>query len=221
MRFLLASNSPRRRQLLALAGLDFVVRAPDVDESLLPGEGPVDYVLRVSRAKALALPPAVPQPHDPPIDVILAADTTVVDGSHILGKPSGAVEAEAMLRRLRNRTHQVYTGLALYLPLRNHLIQDWCVTDVPMRSYSDAEMAAYIATGDPLDKAGAYAIQHAEFRPVEWLAGCYANVVGLPLCHMTRMLKKIDIAPPEDLPAACQEALQYDCPVFQKILDGR
>ncbi len=214
MFLLLASNSPRRRRLLALGGWDFAVQAADVDESLRPGEPPVEYVLRLAKEKALAVAQYAQA------SVVVAADTTVVDGADILGKPLDADDAARMLRRLRGGVHQVYTGLAVYLRSGERLLSDWCVTDVPMRLYSDAEMEAYIAGGDPLDKAGAYAIQHPEFRPVENLQGCYANVVGLPLCHLARMLIKIGLPPHGDLPAACQAELQYSCPVYRQILQS-
>ena len=100
-----------------------------------------------------------------------------------------------MLRRLRSRTHQVYTGIAV-MPLSDgNLLTDLCVTDVPMRAYSDEEIDAYVATGDPLDKAGAYAIQHPDFHPVESMSGCYASVMGLPLCHLTRTLRNTRDSP--------------------------
>src|SRR5204863_5653183 len=108
--------------------------------------------------------------------------TTVVDGNDILGKPIDNAEAFAMLTRLRGHTHQVYTGVALLRKSDGLLLKELSVTDVPMRDYSDEEINAYIATGDPLDKAGAYAIQHPQFQPVEHMRGCYASVMGLPLC---------------------------------------
>jgi septum formation protein len=160
MTLILASNSPRRRQLLALAGWDFIVSVADVDESPLPNESPADYVIRLAETKARAITADADQ-------IILAADTTVVDGSDILGKPRDDAEAIAMLTRLRGRTHQVYTGIALLRVSDGLLLKDLCVTDVPMREYSDEEMRVYVATGDPLDKAGAYAIQHPGFSPVE------------------------------------------------------
>jgi predicted house-cleaning NTP pyrophosphatase (Maf/HAM1 superfamily) len=124
-----------------------------------------------------------------------------------------------MLLRLRGQTHQVYTALAVLHGTERALMLDWCVTQVPMRTYSDAEVSAYIATGDPLDKAGAYAIQHAGFHPVEQLDSCYANVVGLPLCHLTRTLVKLGVAPINDVPRVCQQELDYCCPVFRQVLD--
>jgi MAF protein len=144
----------------------------------------------------------------------------VVDGDIILGKPNDDADAFAMLTRLRGRTHQVYTGLALLRPGDGFLLTDLSVTDVPMRGYSDKEIRAYIATGDPHDKAGAYAIQHAEFHPVEHMHGCYAGVMGLPLCHVRRLLRRMDASPDADIPTVCQAYLDYVCPVFGKIVNG-
>ena len=208
---ILASNSPRRRQLIALAGWSFVVSVADVDESQLENETPANYVLRLAETKARTIKADTDQ-------IILAADTTVVDGSNILGKPKDDAEATAMLTRLRGRTHQVYTGVALLRISDGLLLKDIGVTDVPMRDFSDEEIRAYVATGDPLDKAGAYAIQHADFSPVAHMDGCYASVMGLPLCHVVRMIHKLGIQPNADVPLNCQKLLKYDCPVFASIL---
>lgn len=215
MPLVLASNSPRRKQLLALGGWNFSVLPAEVDESPLPGEAAKDYVLRLAQDKA-----RYAADRSDPQAVVIASDTTVVDNGVLLGKPADAQEAEAMLRQLRGRRHQVYTGLAVLRKADGALLTDCCVTHVPMRDYSDEEMRAYIASGDPLDKAGAYAIQHPGFRPVTELAECYANVVGLPLCHLVRTLDKIGIHPLTDVPQACQASLQYACPIFQRVLDG-
>lgn len=212
---ILASNSPRRRQLLALAGWDFVVSVADVDESLLPNESPADYVLRLAETKARTTASRADADR-----IILAADTTVVDDADILGKPMDGADALAMLTRLRGRTHQVYTGIALLRVSDGLLLTDLCVTDVPMRDYSDDEIRIYVATGDPLDKAGAYAIQHPEFRPVVNMHGCYASVMGLPLCHVVRLLRQMGVQPNTDVPLNCQKFLDYDCPVFDSILNG-
>jgi len=210
---ILASNSPRRRQLLALTYWSFVVSAADVDESQLENESPTDYVLRLAEKKARAVSADADS-------IILASDTTVVDRLDILGKPQDEVEATTMLTRLRGRTHQVYTGVALLRKSNDTLLTDLCVTDVPMRDYSDEEIHAYVATGDPLDKAGAYAIQHPDFRPVASMSGCYASVMGLPLCHVVRMIRQMGIQPHADVPLNCQKLLEYDCPVFDSILNG-
>ncbi len=210
---ILASNSPRRRQLLALTGIPFVVRVADVDESLLANENPADYVLRLAETKARAV-------HAEAQQIILAADTTVVDGSDILGKPSDAAEAVSMLKRLRGHAHQVYTGIALLRKSDGLLLSDLCVTDVPMRTYSDEEIDAYVATGDPLDKAGAYAIQHPGFHPVAQMDGCFASVMGLPVCHVILQMRKMDLQPDAGFFAGCETLLEYHCPVSNAILNG-
>jgi septum formation protein len=209
----LASNSPRRKDLLALGGWKFEIIVSDADESLLPDEAPRDYVRRLAIAKAKASSARADASQ-----VVLAADTTVVNGNAILGKPADPSEAKRMLRQLRGRVHQVYTGIAVLRMKDGNLLTDVCVTDVPMRNYSDEEIEAYVATGDPLDKAGAYAIQHANFQPVASMQGCYASVMGLPLCHVTRLLQQLDIQPGADVPAHCQSFLNYACPVFAGIL---
>ncbi|NJL93118.1 MAG: Maf-like protein [Anaerolineae bacterium] len=150
--------------------------------------------------------------------MIIAADTAVVDQGRLLGKPRDALEAEQMLRQLRGRTHQVWTGVAVLDTQDGRLEVDAAVTDVPMRDYTDEEIAAYISSGDPFDKAGAYAIQNQEFRPVLTRTGCYANVVGLPLCHLLRTLRRLEIYPPQDVPYLCQTAHDYECGVFSSIL---
>ena len=145
--------------------------------------------------------------------IILAADTTVVDGTDILGKPNDSAEAIAMLKRLRGHTHQVYTGIALFRPQDGLPLKDLCVTDVPMRDYSDEEILAYVRTGDPLDKAGAYAIQHPEFQPVAQMTGCFASVMGLPVCHVIRLMRMMDLQPFTDFFLSCETLFEYQCPV--------
>jgi septum formation protein len=216
----LASNSPRRRQLLSLLGWEFIVSAADVDESLASNESPNDYVLRLAETKARAI-------HTGADQFVLAADTTVVDGSDILGKPKDSAEAAEMLKRLRGHAHQVYTGIALLRASDGLLLKDLCVTDVPMRNYSDEEINAYVQTGDPLDKAGAYAIQNPEFKPValpseqhRGMDGCFASVMGLPVCHVIRLMRKMDLQPDTDFFRSCETLLEYQCPVSSAILSG-
>lgn len=211
----LASNSPRRRQLLSLGGWTFRVQPADVDETPLAGEDPRSYVERLAIEKA-----RVVLSQSNPEEVVVAADTTVADGDQILGKPLGLLEAWQMLKQLRGRSHQVYTGIAVQRRIDSLEMADVCETVVPMRHYSDAEIEAYIATGDPFDKAGAYAIQHRGFNPVPALAGCYANVMGMPLCHLTRMLRKAGLAPQGDIARACEAALDYKCLVHKEILEN-
>jgi septum formation protein len=215
MSLVLASNSPRRKHLLGLGGWSFRVEPAQVDENPLPGEDALGYVLRLAQSKAQVVAERSLQE-----DTIIAADTTVVDEGQILGKPADVFEAESMLRRLRGRQHQVFTALAVARRSADFLATDWCVTHVPMRAYGDEEMYAYIATGDPLDKAGAYAIQHPDFRPVTALEGCFANVMGLPLCHLARILRRLGIQADRKIPQACQQELGYNCSFFHQVMVG-
>ncbi|MDP2976402.1 MAG: Maf family protein [Anaerolineales bacterium] len=210
----LASNSPRRRELLALTGWPFSVMPADVGEDLRPAETPRGYVLRLAQSKARAC-----AKHAGEAAFILAADTTVVNGKDTLGKPKNTAEAIEMLTALRGHSHQVYTGIALLRLKDGRLLTDVCVTDVPMREYSHEEIVAYVATRDPLDKAGAYAIQHPKFQPVEKLSGCYASVMGLPLCHLVRCLQEFEVAPAVDVPGNCQSMLNYTCHIFPRIIE--
>lgn len=220
----LASNSPRRRQLMALGGWQFVVCPADVDESPCMDEQPREYVLRVAEEKAQAAWRDLPRhclsaaSQDA---LVLAADTAVVDGEQILGKPADAGDAWRMLCQLRGRSHQVFTSLVVLQPGSGRMLKDVCITDVPMREYTDSEIGAYIASGDPFDKAGAYAIQHEAFHPVEQLQGCYTNVMGLPLCHVTRMLAQFGVLSGQDVPRGCQDLNAYTCTVYSQLLPGK
>lgn len=199
--------------MLALGGWQFARDVADINEDVHPGEEPAAYVerLAVEKAHKVLL-------RSGPEQVVIGADTTVVLDGEILGKPVDAAEARAMLTRLRGRIHLVYTGIAV---LRgDECLSTVCRTEVPMRNYSDAEMGAYIASGDPLDKAGAYGIQSPNFQPVIDMQGCYASVMGLPLCHLTVLLSRLGIQPQTDLAQNCQTALRYDCPVSRSILQG-
>jgi septum formation protein len=194
--FVLASGSPRRRDLLASLDIEFVVLKPDIDETQHDGEAPLDYVRRLSieKAQAVAVRTATPA-HVLAADtvVILAADTIGVVDGQILGKPTDADDARIMLRLLRGRAHTVCTALTLLTANGDSapsLLTELTLTTVFMREYSDEEVEAYIATGDPFDKAGSYAIQHEGFHPVERLEGSYTNVVGLPVETLQEMLKQ-------------------------------
>lgn len=196
--FILASSSPRRRELLGKLGISFRVLKPDIDESQHVGEAPLDYVQRLSRQKAAAVAGQITT-----AATVLAADTVVILSADtmgidevgvILGKPADAAEAKAMLQRLRGRVHQVCTAMTLLVlgaDGEQSLSTQVTRTNVTMRDYTDAEIEAYIATGDPFDKAGSYAIQHPVFQPVARIDGCYTNVVGLPLCTLQTMLAGI------------------------------
>ena len=227
---LLASQSPRRRALIALLDIDFDVASADVDESLLPNETPADYVTRLAEAKARAFPPLAPpeggSANSFPLrgkarmGAVIGSDTAVVDAGEILGKPQDTREAESMLRQLRGRTHQVYTAIAAYDETSQKIFSALSISDVPMRDYSDAEMQSYIATGDPMDKAGGYAIQHPDFQPVVGFAGCFASVMGLPLCHLARILREAGVPVDAKMPQRCQSSLNYACEVSDTILRG-
>ena len=140
----------------------FKVVVSDVDESQQTNEAPSEYVLRLAQAKALAVSEKAG-----PENIIIGSDTAVIDGNEILGKPKNEEDAERMLRQLRGHTHQVFTGVAFYRVGDGKMLTELCITDVPMRVYSDDEIKAYVQTDDPMDKAGAYAIQHPAFQPVE------------------------------------------------------
>jgi septum formation protein len=175
----LASASPRRADLLRAAGIKFAVRVADIDESLLPNETPHAYVARLSQQKAQA----VAQPGE----IVLGADTTVVIGDDIAGKPTDKVDAMRMLALLSGQWHEVLTGVAL---VRNdEVLSEVAVTRVKFAPLSQAEMEWYVGTGEPFDKAGGYGIQGYASRFIERIEGNYANVVGLPVETVYRLLR--------------------------------
>lgn len=213
---------------MTLLGLPFEVTVADVAEDPLADETPAATVVRLSQAKARAACPeggqdvcgdfsAGPCPRRP-VRVIVACDTIVALDGEILSKPRNPAEAKSMLRRLRGGSHAVYSAVTLLDPVTGRATTEVTETQLVMRTYTNAEIDAYVASGDPLDKAGAYAIQHPGFHPVAKLHGCYANVVGLPLCHLTRCLRAFDIEPSRDVPAACQVHTGRHCPVYAAIL---
>ena len=206
-RLVLASASPRRRQLLTLLGIPFSTRSAAVDESQLDGESPTDLVVRVSRAKAYAMRDVRRD------ELVVAADTVVVLDGEILGKPSNAGEAFSMLSRLRGRPHSVYTGISVWQPVTWRMVNELASSMVSMRDYTDAEIEAYIATGDPLDKAGAYAIQHQGFAPVSRIEGCWLTVMGLPLCHLRRAVEVFGLVVPSSVPGSCRAFTRQACEV--------
>jgi nucleoside triphosphate pyrophosphatase len=178
---ILASASPRRAELLTSAGYAFVVEPADVDESLLPGEPPEVYALRVARAKADEV--AARHPHD---GIVLAADTVVVAGRDILGKPVDAADAARMLTRLSGTVHEVLTAVVVRRPAAE--LTELVRTRVQFIDLTAEDIAWYIRTGEPEGKAGAYAIQGRGARFVDRIEGSWSNVVGLPLATVARML---------------------------------
>jgi MAF protein len=196
---ILGSRSPRRRELLAHLGLPFRVVVPEVEEDVAPASSGLAEALALAKAEAVAKKERE--------GIVIAADTIVMDGDTILGKPADAAEAAETLRRLRGREHRVVTGLAVVNAGSGQRAALNVVTSIRMRDYSDAEVAAYVARGEPLDKAGAYAIQDEQFHPVASYNGCYCNVVGLPLKALVLLLRRagVDITPNtlEALPPEC------------------
>lgn len=182
-RLVLASSSPRRRQLLGELGLEFVVRPADADERPLPGEAPAAMVERLAREKAVA---SIGEG-----ELVLAADTIVVLDGAILGKPRDPADAAAMLCRIAGREHQVFTGVALAAEQGRRAALRVVRTAVRMRALDAAEVASYVASGEPLDKAGAYAIQGWGAIYVETIVGNYSNVVGLPIPAVAELFAEL------------------------------
>ena len=182
MQLILASGSPRRKELLGLFGIPFTIRAADIDETMDAAKAPFDEVARVSRLKALA----APREED---DLVIAADTIVVCNGTVLGKPHSQEEATAMLRLLSGRDHQVMTGCTL---VRGDMLETFTeVTDLHFRPLSEGEIARYVDSGEPMDKAGAYGIQGGAALFCEKIVGDYYNVMGLPVCRLGQALRKI------------------------------
>ncbi|MFQ5923312.1 MAG: Maf family protein [Anaerolineales bacterium] len=211
MEIVLASASPRRQELIALTGWEVRVAAEEVDERRQQDEGPRAMTRRLALAKAKAA--------DGISGLILGADTVVVDGDQLLGKPKDLDDARQMLEALSGRGHRVVSSIALLDLDSDTQVVDTCESRVPMRRFSDADLDSYLASGNPLDKAGSYAIQDGDFMPVDVgrMEDCFANVMGLPLCHVVRNLPQ---APPVDVPAACQAHTGYQCPIYSEVLKG-
>lgn len=193
---ILASASPRRRELLVQAGYEFEVHPAHLNEDVRAGEDPVSYVVRLAREKAEAVFRARTRPDNAQLSaedgkgnpvVVLGADTTVELDGQILGKPRDATDAARMLRMLSGRTHRVMTGVSLVSTKGVEVAAE--VTGVSFLTLSDKEIAAYVATGEPMDKAGAYAIQGRAARWIPRIEGCYFNVVGLPLALVSTLLE--------------------------------
>ena len=182
-RLILASGSPRRSKLLAELGVDFEVRPVEIDESQSAGESPQALVIRLAREKAEA--------ERPPGSLILAADTMVVLDGNALGKPDNDATARVMLRQLAGKTHTVVTGVALYDVDRDTLVAELETSEVQIAAMEEEEIDWYVATGEPLDKAGSYAIQGLGAMFVEGISGNYSNIVGLPLPLTRALFRKL------------------------------
>ncbi len=208
----LASTSPRRQELISLLGIPFETVTPHVQEDVVSGQDAREVALRLARMKAEAVG-AIEQGK-----TVVAADTVVVLGSQFMGKPADAAAASAMLRALRGREHEVISGLAVLDPARPTMGVEAVTTRVWMRHYRDEEIADYIRREEPYDKAGGYAIQDRLFHPVEEIEGCYANVMGLPLCHLYLRLKEMAFPLPTSPWRACQLHSGQPCLVAPQIL---
>jgi septum formation protein len=185
----LASASPRRRELLTQAGFEFQVQPAHIPEDPIPNEDPIAYVTRLAREKAEAVYAKLPVSAPDPAVTVLGADTTVTLDNHILGKPENPEDAARMLRLLSGRTHRVITGIALVSATRTEVAAE--VTAVQFLTLSEQEIADYVATGEPSDKAGAYAIQGRAARWIPRIEGCYFNVVGLPISLVSTLLQSL------------------------------
>lgn len=205
----LASASPRRRELLSGLGLQFQVAPADVPEEQRPGETASDMVQRLSRAKTVAVAARVTGGY------VIGADSVVVRDGQVLGKPVDTSDARRMLRELRGTRHQVTTGITVMDAASGRTLTNSVTSDIIMRNFSDAEMEASIASGTPLDKAGAYAVQDEDFRPAQSWEGCYSNIVGLPLCRLVEMLEELGCRLPPALEMAVPAGCGPDCP-FQE-----
>ena len=184
MQLILASQSPRRKELMGFFRVPFIIRVADIDETMDPGKSASEEVARVSCAKALAVEHA-------PEDVVVAADTIVVCNGQVLGKPTDENDAYRMLRLLSGRDHQVMTGLTVLRGDKRVTCTE--ITDIHFRELSDKEIRAYIATKEPMDKAGSYGIQGGAALFAEKMNGDYYNVMGLPVCRLGQILR--DLAP--------------------------
>jgi len=214
-KFWLASNSPRRREMLAWMDWDLETSPANIDESKRPKESAQEYVLRLAAEKAGNLISGTGMD-----DVVVAADTIVVLDEEILGKPVDERKAYQMLSQLRAREHWVMTAIAVRFESTGQVRQDICRTRVQMRSYTDEEIEQYIASGNPMDKAGAYAIQNTAFHPVVDFGGCFASVMGMPLCHLERTLQRFSIYKPNRLAEVCQNHLKYNCSITDCVMAG-
>jgi MAF protein len=208
----LASASPRRRELLQLLGVPFRVVIPQTVESTVQCSDAATQASVLAEMKALSV---ARHGHE---QIIIAADTLVVLGDQVLGKPTDAASARDTLVALRRGEHQVVTGLAVILCGALTPLLQTVETRVWMRQYGEEEIANYIDRREPFDKAGAYAIQDPEFDPVERIEGCYANVMGLPLCHLFTTLRHAASFHSPPPVAACEDHIGRRCPVASRIL---
>ncbi len=214
--FLLASQSPRRRRLLGICGYPFDTIATFVDESIGSDPEPVRACIRTAKLKAEALAKQCHISLDTRT-IILAADTIVAIDGQILGKPLDSSDAERMLSTLRGRVHFVHTGVAIIDMETGKEVLDSHSAKVKMRPYTALEVSQYVASGNPLDKAGAYAIQDPIFRPVESLNGCYLGVMGLSICHLLLIFEQFTLPFKANLKILQTAHHGFKCPLYDNI----
>lgn len=206
---ILASGSPRRKQLLSDLGFEFTVRTADVDETSMPGERPGQLANRLALSKANAVAGSLEASSEPRL--IVAADTVVALGDQIYGKPQDSADAERMLTSLRGKWHQVHSAVCVLNVQEANPRVSINTTQVQMRDYAMPELLRYIQSGDPLDKAGAYAIQNQEFAPVSAIEGCLTGVMGLPLGELCSLLAEHGVEPRCSLVDVCESHTDFRC----------
>ena len=208
----LASASPRRKELLALLGLEFQVKPADIDEDSLSHELPIDLVRRLSLAKAAAV--AAQLDHG----WVVGADSLVVLDGEVFGKPSGPDQARRMLEKLRGTQHQVITGVTVLQAPAGTRLTSSMASSITLRDITGAEIETSIESGVPFDKAGAYAVQDQDLRPAKSWDGCYTNIVGLPLCRLVEMLNSLGFQFPSNQPLSLPAGCTGDCPFKREMM---
>jgi len=211
---ILASGSPRRRELLAALGLPFTIVTSGVPEDIAPGLDPVEAARQLARRKAEAVTATLD------LGLVIGSDTDVVLDETILGKPVDGADAARMLRLLRGRTHRVISGVAVIDAASGRIAIGTVTTLVTMADYDDAQIAVYAASGEPLDKAGAYAIQGLGGALVAGIEGCYNNVVGFPLCEVAALLGQFGVRPAHGAAPLCALPDGSPCPRTKNIGHG-
>jgi MAF protein len=207
-KIVLASSSPRRQAFLRDLGLAFAVIPADIDETPLPSESPLDLVTRLASSKARSVALRLPATEQA---VVIAADTVVALGQTSLNKPVDKPDAVRMLTELRNVVHEVHSAVSIVDTTTGYAETVVNSTHVWMRNYSDAEIDRYVDSGDPMDKAGAYAIQHPGFNPAQEIQGCLSGVMGLPLGDLQELLTRMGVEMPKNVVAVCETQTHFGC----------
>ena len=210
---ILASQSPRRSDLLGLIDKQFTIKPANINENRQPTESAQAYVSRLAHNKANKIATNASRQ-----SIVIGADTIVIHKNNILGKPKTNQDAYEMLNSLNGKTHKVLTAFSVHADQSNTILNDYCETDVKLRIMTSQEIKFYVSTQEPMDKSGGYAIQNKTFQPASPLGGCLANVIGLPLCHLSNALNKFNRNIDPTIADKCQSYLNYDCPISQSVL---